>query len=191
MCHHHLRFSRRGANGAGSLSRRSFLAALTVLAGAGFSGFSATSAKAERAAKVDLPPPGPDDICPVCGMFVAKYPEWIATVLFKDGHADHFDGAKDFFKYLHDMPKYARGRTADQIAGMGVTDYYGVERIDAKAAFYVIGSDVLGPMGHELIPHATKEEAEEYFADHAGKRLLSYDEVAMPMLVGLDNGKFE
>ncbi|MEW8383487.1 MAG: nitrous oxide reductase accessory protein NosL, partial [Candidatus Thiodiazotropha taylori] len=48
----------------------------------------------------ELPNPGPKDTCPVCGMFVAKYPEWIGTVLYKDGHAHHFDGAKDLFKYL-------------------------------------------------------------------------------------------
>ena len=47
-----------------------------------------------------LPNPGPKDTCPVCGMFVAKYPHWTATVLYRDGHAHHFDGAKDLFKYL-------------------------------------------------------------------------------------------
>jgi nitrous oxide reductase accessory protein NosL len=30
----------------------------------------------------------------------------------------------------------------------------------------VIGSDVLGPMGHELVPHDSSEEAREFMADH-------------------------
>ena len=34
-----------------------------------------------------LPAPGPKDTCPVCGMFVSLYPDWVATVLYKDGHA--------------------------------------------------------------------------------------------------------
>ena len=55
--------------------------------------------------RLDTPPPGPGDTCPVCGMFVAKYPEWIATIVFGDGTAVHFDGAKDMFKYLLDMAK--------------------------------------------------------------------------------------
>ena len=54
-----------------------------------------------------LPAPGPKDTCPVCGMFVSLYPDWVATVLYKDGHAHHFDGAKDLFKYLLNLPKYA------------------------------------------------------------------------------------
>ncbi len=56
-----------------------------------------------------FPEPGPKDTCPVCGMFVALYPDWVATVLYQDGHAHHFDGAKDLFKYLLDLPKYAPG----------------------------------------------------------------------------------
>ena len=143
---------------------------------------------AAGAAVVDLPPPGPGDTCPVCGMFVARYPEWVATVLFDDGHADHFDGAKDFFKYLFDMEKYALGRTEDQIGGLGVTEYYGLKLIEAKAALYVAGSDVLGPMGHELIPLRDDVDAGDYMKDHRGKLLLRFDEVTPDLLVKLDAG---
>ena len=143
---------------------------------------------AAGAAVVDLPPPGPSDTCPVCGMFVARYPEWVATALFDDGHADHFDGAKDFFKYLFDMEKYALGRTEDQIAGLGVTEYYGLKLIEAKAALYVAGSDVLGPMGHELIPLRDDVDAGDYMKDHRGKLLLRFDEVMPDLLVKLDAG---
>ncbi len=143
------------------------------------------------AATVKVPAPKPEDTCPVCGMFVAKYPYWIATVLFEDGHADHFDGAKDFFKYLLDMKKYARGRTREQIAVMGVTGYYDTRRINAKEAVYVIGSDVLGPMGHELVPLADDAEAKEFLGDHKGRRSLRFGEVTMALLDGLDQGTFE
>ena len=47
---------------------------------------------------VSVPDPGMRDTCPVCGMFVAKYPEWTATVLYKDGHAHHwFPVGRDYF----------------------------------------------------------------------------------------------
>ncbi len=143
-----------------------------------------------HAKPVKLPAPGPRDTCPVCGMFVASYPYWIATVLWRDGKAVHFDGAKDFFKYLQDLKKYEPGRTVTEMQGMGVTDYYGTTRIDAAAAFYVIGSDVLGPMGHELVPHDSEAEAKEFMADHSGKRVLRFRDVTQAMLQGLDNGKF-
>jgi nitrous oxide reductase accessory protein NosL len=137
------------------------------------------------------PAPGPKDTCPVCGMFVALYPDWAATVLYKDGHAHHFDGAKDLFKYLLNLPKYAPGRSQGDIAAIGVTEYYGVTRIDARAAWYVIGSDVLGPMGHELVPLATQAEAQDFLKDHQGRRIVRFDEVNPVLLEQLDRGQFE
>jgi len=138
-----------------------------------------------------FPAPGPKDTCPVCGMFVSRYPDWVATVLYQDGQAHHFDGPKDLFKYLLDLDKYAPGHRRADIAAIGVTEYYGLTRIDAQAAWYVIGSDVVGPMGYELIPLRTREEAEEFQRDHHGKRLLRFDEVTGSLLLQLDQGRFE
>lgn len=140
---------------------------------------------------VQVPNPGPKDTCPVCGMFVALYPEWVATVLYKDGHAHHFDGAKDMFKYLLDFPKYAPGHRKEDIALIAVTEYYGLARIDARKALYVIGSDVLGPMGHEFVPLASREDAEEFMRDHGGKRILSFEAVDKPLPLKLDAGRFD
>jgi len=140
---------------------------------------------------LELPKPGIKDTCPVCGMFVAKYPEWVGTVLYQDGHAHHFDGAKDLFKYLLDMPKWAPKDKAENIKSIGVTDYYELTLIDAREAFYVIGSDVLGPMGHELLPLATEEDAKEFLKDHKGKKIMRFDEVKMELLLKLDIGEFE
>ena len=138
-----------------------------------------------------LPAPGPKDTCPVCGMFVALYPDWVATALYQDGHAHHFDGAKDLFKYLLNMPKYAPGHTQADIATIGVTEYYGVTKIDARTAWYVVGSDVLGPMGHELVPLASQAEAEEFLKDHKGRRIVRFDAVTPTLLEQLDRGTIE
>lgn len=148
----------------------------------------ALSSAASVAAPVAVPDPGPKDTCPVCGMFVAKYPEWIATALYKSGHTHHFDGARDLFKYLLDLPKWAPGHEAKNIASIGVTEYYGLTRIDAHEAFYVVGSDTLGPMGHELIPLETQEDAEEFVKDHQGKQIIRFKDVTMKLLINLDNG---
>ncbi|ODB82470.1 nitrous oxide reductase accessory protein NosL [Candidatus Thiodiazotropha endoloripes] len=139
----------------------------------------------------ELPDPGPKDTCPVCGMFVAKYPEWIGTVLYMDGHAHHFDGAKDLFKYLHDLQKWAPNHQASEIDRIAVTEYYSLGRIDARSAFYVIGSDVLGPMGHELIPLESLADAEAFLQDHQGVAILKFDQVDKALLLNLDVGVFE
>lgn len=137
-----------------------------------------------------LPKPGPKDLCPICGMLVSKYPHWVATIVYKDGHAHHFDGAKDMFKFWFDPPKYAAGHSREQMTRIAVTDYYNLQPIDAKTALYVIGSDVLGPMGHEFVPLASMADAEDFMKEHKGKRILRFDQVTKDLPVKLDDGKF-
>jgi nitrous oxide reductase accessory protein NosL len=55
----------------------------------------------------------------------------------------------------------------------------------------VIGSDTLGPMGHELVPLASEAEAREFLKDHHGRRVLRFDEVTPALLEQLDRGVFE
>jgi len=40
----------------------------------------------------------------------------------------------------------------EDIDSIYVTDYYNLTLIDGYQAFYVVGSNVYGPMGKELIP---------------------------------------
>ncbi len=134
--------------------------------------------------------PGPKDLCPVCGMIVSKYPNWVAVVAWKDGHAHFFDGAKDMFKFLFDLPKYAPGHKQENISSIQVTDFYNLARVDARTAFYVTGSDVLGPMGHEFVPLATRDDANDFIKEHKGRKLLTFEQIAPGMPYALDDGKF-
>ncbi|HEX9181441.1 MAG TPA: nitrous oxide reductase accessory protein NosL [Burkholderiales bacterium] len=65
-------------------------------------------------------------------------------------------------------------------------EYYGLTRVDARKAYYVTGSDVLGPMGHELVPVANRADAEEFLRDHKGRRILGFDEVTAALIAELD-----
>lgn len=172
-----------------TLDRRALLVGLAAFACVEVS--SADAAEETRAEVLDLPKPGERDVCPVCGMFVAKYPLWIATIRFRDGKLEHFDGAKDLWKFLLDVPRWARGRTIDDVEVVGVTSYYEGERIAARPAWYVVGSDVYGPMGHELVPHAGEADAKEFLADHKGRRILRAADLTLPLLAALDEGRFE
>ena len=130
--------------------------------------------------------PSPSVKCPVCGMFVAKYPDWVCQIHFKDGSVEFFDGAKDLFKYYFGVKKYHAQRTQKDIAAIYVTEYYDVRHIDAHKAFFVIGSDVYGPMGKELIPLASRGDAEVFLKDHKGRRILKFDEVTAKIIGSLD-----
>jgi copper chaperone NosL len=60
-----------------------------------------------------------------------------------------------------------------------VTDYYNQNWIDGKTAFYVIGSDTMGPMGHEFIPFESMAAAEAFKKDHHGKEILTFDKITL------------
>ncbi len=126
------------------------------------------------------------DKCPVCGMFVAKYPDFLAQIIFTDGSHALFDGAKDMFKYFFDLKKYNAAKQRSDIASISVMDYYSMKPIDGQTAWYVIGSDVFGPMGRELIPFQQEMEAKEFAKDHLGKQILRFDEVTPALIKGLE-----
>jgi copper chaperone NosL len=130
--------------------------------------------------------PSPRDKCPVCGMFVKKYPDWTSQIIFKDGSYALFDGAKDMFKYYVALRKYNPSHTQMDIDSVYVIDYYSLGPIDGFNASYVIGSDVYGPMGRELIPFAKTDDANEFMKDHKGKALLKFKDITAEMLKGLD-----
>ena len=67
-----------------------------------------------------------------------------------------------------------------------MTDYYSLESIEGTRAFYVIGSDVFGPMGKELIPFGKETEAREFLKDHKGKKILRFQEITPEILKTLD-----
>lgn len=128
---------------------------------------------------------GKRDLCPVCGMFVHKYPNWVAQIIFYDGTHAFFDGAKDMFKYYFDLRKYNPKQTHDDIVSIWVTVYYTIRLIDGREAYYVVGSDVLGPMGRELIPHKSEKAARHFAKDHGGNKVLRFDEIGIDLIESL------
>lgn len=126
----------------------------------------------------------PKDVkCPVCGMFVAKYPKWAAK-MSDSAHEHYFDGVKDMMKFYFDAKKY--GHEAIKSPKIEVTDYYTLEALDGTKAYYVVGSDILGPMGHELIPFKTKNMAESFLKDHKGTKVVEFKAIDTKLVMGLD-----
>ena len=126
--------------------------------------------------------PAGDDRCPVCGMFTVKYPDFAARVTFSDDASFTFDGPKDMFTFLLDLAKFAPDRSRSDVEEVRVTEYYELVAIDAHAAFFVIGSDVHGPMGPELVPFATRDDAEEFRTDHRGTAVVAFGDIDLDTL---------
>jgi len=121
--------------------------------------------------------------CPVCGMFVTKYPKWAAQIDIEGKH-HYFDGVKDMMKYYIFDADFPYDRT--KITAMLVTDYYTLEAIPAHEAYYVLGSKQYGPMGNELIPFKTEKEAKDFIVDHGGDRIVRFDKITAKMVMALD-----
>lgn len=130
--------------------------------------------------------PAAGDKCPVCGMFVAKYPDFAGQIRFRDGATLFFDGAKDLFKYYLSLSAPGSKRKASDIVAIHVTNYYSLAPLDGRTAWYVSGSDVFGPMGKELIPLASAAEAKEFMTDHKGKKVLRFTDVTQGVVQDLD-----
>ncbi len=135
-----------------------------------------------------------DEKCPVCGMFTYKYPKWAAQIFFKhDNHEHHysFDGVKDMMKFYFNPMAWGdyKNSKKENITKILVTDYYSQKAIDATKAYYVIGSDVYGPMGNELIPFENKDDANTFKNDHRGEKVIQFENILEDEVYKLDTGK--
>jgi nitrous oxide reductase accessory protein NosL len=125
--------------------------------------------------------------CPVCGMFVSLFPEWNARIEFKDSAYATFDGAKCMFKYYLNIKKYNPTKNKKDILAISVMDYDSKTSIDALQAFFVIWSDVYGPMGHEPIPFEKEADAKKFLKEHKGKKILRFKDINPKLITSLDN----
>ena len=127
-------------------------------------------------------------------MFVAKYPRWVAQIIYTHNNHEHkfsFDGVKDLMKFYFDpklwlSSEYKHPILKKNIKNILVTDYYSQKPIDGSKAYYVIGSDVYGPMGNELIPFENKEDAITFKKDHDGTKIIEFEKITQKEVYKLD-----
>ena len=124
----------------------------------------------------------PNEKCPVCGMFIANYDQWLTQIINEKEKPLVFDGVKDMMAYYFNSELYG-GSSDLSKAEIWVRNYYTLDYIDGRTALYVIGSDVLGPMGDELIPFSTLKEAENFKKDHQGTDILGFDEITAAQIM--------
>lgn len=100
--------------------------------------------------------------CPQCGMFVDMAPRWNAGLLDADGGEHVFDSPKC-------MMRWAAAESGSGSRDSWVIEYYAQERRSLGDIVFVMGSDVIGPMGADLVPVAPGERAEQFIGDHGGR----------------------
>ncbi|WP_297443838.1 nitrous oxide reductase accessory protein NosL [Sulfurimonas sp.] len=130
--------------------------------------------KAKRYPKLEVTK---EDKCPVCGMFLYKYPRWVARIEYKDKNVS-FDGIKDLMKYYFEHK--------ENVKDILVQEYYTQKTINAKEAYFVVGSDVYGPMGNEFIAFKDERSAKHFLLDHRGKKIVKFSEITPDEVYELD-----
>jgi len=139
----------------------------------------------------EFPKPGKDDRCPVCGMFVNKYPKWAAGFVFQSGARYVHCCPKCMVHNLRNVPKYQPGETRENIRRIWVTEYYTTKPMDAREVFFVVGTSLVGPMGLDLIPVGSARTAESLEKDYHGQFILRLDEITPDILEKVRRGKFK
>ena len=125
--------------------------------------------------------------CAVCGMFVAKYDNWISQIRLADDSVLFFDGVKDMMVFYLNPKQYGQAARSD-LKELWVRDYYSLQWLDARKAYYVIGSDVYGPMGKEFVPFASKDAAENFLSDHKGEKVISFTDITDQLVQSMRSG---
>ena len=115
------------------------------------------------------------DRCAKCGMLVEDYPRWIAGGVDRTGKAERFCCPRCMFVWL-------RGSRGEGAREPWITEYYQQQRQPIDQVFFVIGSDVTGPMGKDLVPVKDRPAAERFLSDHHGTRIVQANEITADLL---------
>lgn len=153
--------------------RRSTHPTLATLAGAALAALVLATACGDGLAALAQP----TNRCANCGMNVAGDSGFTTGATTSAGEIVVFDSPKCLFRWLT-RPAGA-GATA-----AWVTEYFTRARTPVDDAFYVLGSDITGPMGRDLVPVAPRERADHFAAAHGG-RVISRAEITAEVVEGL------
>lgn len=119
----------------------------------------------------------PTGRCANCGMHVAADSGFTTGATTAAGADVVFDSPKCLFRWL----------TSPAGAGASatwVTEYFTRARTPVDDALYVLGSDISGPMGRDLVPVAPRERADHFAASHGG-RVITRAEITAEVVEGL------
>lgn len=135
-----------------------------------------------RAAEIDR-----STSCSLDGMILMDYPGPKAQIHYDKSEADFFCDTMEMFSiYLRPEQKKRVKAMFTQDMGKTPWEQPSGNWIDAKSAYYVIGSKKPGAMGPTLAAFAGMEDAQTFVKQYGGK-ILKFDEVTLNM-VSLDGG---
>lgn len=128
-----------------------------------------------------------DTVCALDGMLLADYPGPKGQIQYDAGPPDFFCDTMEMIS-IYLRPEQQKRAIAVFTQDMGRADWKEPRGhwIDAKAAFYVVGSSRHGSMGPTLVSFAREEDSQAFVKQYGGK-VLRFGEITLDM-VALDGG---
>lgn len=111
--------------------------------------------------------------CKNCGMRIDPASPWRAELVSADGTITTFDTPRCA------LQSWRSGKT--QAKSLRVQDYYDRQSRDGNDVRFVLGGDVVGPMGPDLVP-VDPARVSKFIQDHGAERALRLDEVTLEVL---------
>ena len=123
-----------------------------------------------------------------CNMIVEDHPGPKGQIFLSDrSEPIWFSSARDTVAFTL-LPEEPKNVSAIYVNDMGRASWSAPEPdtwIDAKAAWYVVGSNRRGGMGApEVVPFARRDAAEAFLAEHGG-RVAAFEEIPVDAVLGM------
>lgn len=181
-------------------NRRAVLSATVTLGAAALAGCAESTDGTTQTEQPEAASLTEEDSCDVCGMVIPNHPGPSSEIFYADNEPnDHpnparFDSTWEAFQF-----DFARGDWTRQ--AFYVTDYSSVEYeifsddgqqlisrhvdaasfVDARSVTFVVGSEVVGTMGEDLIAFSDETDAEAFNQEYGGD-LVTFEDVTPTMI---------
>ena len=114
--------------------------------------------------------------CKHCGMRIDPTSAWRAELIGDDGNITAFDTPRCAFT------SWRSGKTPAKT--IRLQEYYDRQSRDGAELRFVLGGDVVGPMGPDLVP-VDPPRTSKFIQDHGAERALKLGEVTPQVLAGI------
>lgn len=92
---------------------------------------------------------------------------------------------------LNYISKYQPGESREKLALVWVTEYYTTKKMDAHDVLFVVGTNLVGPMGLDLIPVKGMEAANNLKQDYEGELILKLDQITPEIIDRARRGRLK
>ncbi len=117
-----------------------------------------------------------EERCQKCGMKIDMASPWRAELVTAEGTKIPFDTPRCA------LDTWKNGKA--QARSLRVQEYYDRTWRDAEEVRFMVGGDVQGPMGPDLVP-VDPSRATKFVQDHSAERYLTLAEVTPAVISGL------